>query len=60
MGVRPHRQIPSLLTRGSEESGLVNDVRTWQATMNDLRTALLEDPLPIEIVKNLLSDLDVA
>jgi hypothetical protein len=29
----------------------------WLERMRDVRTALLKDPLPIEVVRNLLSDL---
>jgi hypothetical protein len=28
----------------------------WLTTMKDLRTALLKDPLPIELMKKLLRD----
>ncbi len=34
--------------------GIVHDVRTWLPIVNDVRTALVKDPLPIETVKDLL------
>jgi hypothetical protein len=34
--------------------GIVSDLRTWLPTINALRTALTKDPLPLEVVKELL------
>jgi hypothetical protein len=34
--------------------GIVNDVRTWLPIVNEVRTALHEEPLPIEVMKALL------
>ncbi len=35
--------------------GIVSDVETWLPIVNDVRTALAEDSLPIETMKELLA-----
>ncbi len=34
--------------------GIMQDLRTWLGIINDLRTALLRDPLPLDVVKELV------